>query len=118
LLAAVVMLIGARKWRVQGLGLLAFLFGVGDFFVRLIGQWGPQPVGERERDLVQALLDVGGVGLFLGLLIWFTFRIIGRGATDAPSDDINGGRHPSVVYDRRKNVFDRRRRPPPPKPPS
>lgn len=82
-----VMLLGVRRWPLQSLGLLSLLVGLAGLCVRIVARWGPQPVGERERDLIQAALNVGSIVLLIGLLIWFAGRLLGRGA-DAPT---NGG---------------------------
>ena len=74
LLSAVVMLIGTRKWRIQGLGLMLQLLGEAGFYVRAVDRLGPWPLYEWERDLYQSLLDVGSVLLALGLVVWFLSR--------------------------------------------
>lgn len=78
--SAIVMLAGVRRWPLQSLGLFSMLLGIAGLFVRVIAKWGPQPVPERERDLIQASLDVGSIVLLLGLVIWGISRLRGRGA--------------------------------------
>lgn len=89
-LAAIVMVAGARRWRVQGIGLLTFLVGCAGLFARVLGQWGPQPTDEWERDLYQATLDVGGVLLFVGLVLWLLARWIRHVGSDAPTEELMG----------------------------
>lgn len=75
----VVMALGVRRWPLQSLGLFAFLIGIAGLCVRLVARWGPQPVGEREKDLIQAALNVGSITLLIGLVIWAIGRLFGRG---------------------------------------
>jgi hypothetical protein len=76
--AVVAMLAFNRKWTVQGLGLLAIVAAVAGFMLRLLGRVGDPP-REGERDLIQALFDVGAPVLLVGLLLLGVARIRGRG---------------------------------------
>ena len=76
LLAAAFKLILTTKWTVQDVGWVVAMIGVGGLFVRILGRWGRQPVGENERDAIQASLDVGAILLLIGLamLAWSRWR--------------------------------------------
>ena len=77
--SAFVMAFGVRRWPLQSLGLFGLLLGLAGLFIRVIARWGPQPVSERERDLIQAALDIGSIVLLLGLIVWGISRLRGRG---------------------------------------
>lgn len=98
-IAALVKLVFARRWPLQDLGHLLVILGVAGLFVRVIGRWGPQPVHEWERDLIQALLDVGAVTLLAGLVLWVALRYVPRSPPPEPSIERDEGT--GVVYDRR-----------------
>ena len=85
--SALVMMIGVRRWPIQSLGLFSMLIGLAGLFVRLSARIGPQPVGERERDAIQAALDVGSILLLAGLIIWAVSRLRGRGPADLMDGD-------------------------------
>ena len=86
-ISAVVMVLGVRRWPLQSLGLFGLLMGLAGLFLRVIARMGPQPVGERERDLIQAALDIGSIVLLVGLIVWGIGRVRGR-APEAPTNGI------------------------------
>lgn len=69
-LAAAFILAFTRRWTLQQLGLLALLIGGAELKVRLIAHWGPQPVPEWERDVTQALFDIGTAAIIVALA-WY-----------------------------------------------
>lgn len=97
-----------RRWTVQDLGMAITKIGTAGLCVRALGRRGPQPMAEWERDLIQSLLEVGGLILLIGLVLW---AIASR---RQPADAENATGYDG--YDRRKNRHDRRRYPPPPRP--
>lgn len=109
-LAAIVMGSGARRWRAQGLGLLAFLVGAGGLCARVLGRFGPQPVAEWERDAYQACLEVGGYLLVLGLVLWVLSRWVRHRGSEAPTEEMAMPAEPKQWNgkDRRNGPEDRR----------
>ncbi len=67
---AVVALLGARRWSLVSLGLLAYMLAVAGMLLRLFVRMGPQPVEEWERDLMRAFFLVGALCLNVGLTLW------------------------------------------------
>ena len=75
--AVAVMLIGTRRWSLQLVGVFWLLVGIAGLLIRAVGHWGPQPVPEWERDLIQSSLEVGGGLAFLGFLLWIALSRFG-----------------------------------------
>ena len=64
-----------RGWTVQDVGIVVTLVGIIGLFIRLLAQWGPQPVQEWERDYIHAFLDVGVILLFFGIFLTSIARV-------------------------------------------
>lgn len=69
-LAALVMLVGTRRWRVQGIGLFATMVGDAMFYLGLgVREWRGD-FTERELDAIRACFVTGGALLVAGLTLW------------------------------------------------
>jgi hypothetical protein len=87
LLVAALIVVGTRTWSPLVLALTWLSAGVGGVFVRLVWRRGPQPVGEAERDAMQAALEVGvGVAL-VGIVAWIALLAMGRRRRTGPGTD-------------------------------
>lgn len=106
----VIKIVFSRAWPLQELGHLGVLAGLVGLALRVLGRYGPQPVSEHERDIIQALLDVGAVALLLGMILWVIVHgRKGETGVNVPPpaierDEVTGVIHPAteVIFDRRQ----------------
>lgn len=68
--AAVVTLLGNRRWSLLRLGLWCYLIGDAGMLIRVLGNVGPQPVGASELNLIRALFSVGVAGIIISSTTW------------------------------------------------
>jgi len=88
-LAVVLKLVLTRQWPPADLGWVYTIAGVAGLLIRVLGGGGYARTSETERDMIQAVLDVGSFVLLVGLILLGIRRFVPRRqptATEYPTD--------------------------------